>query len=257
MMEAFYLAGMCLGLFVAMLALTVSGHRFGWKRRVAGAEVLQGSATITAAIFGLLSLLIAFTFSGAYARFEHRRELMTEEINDIGTAYLRVDLLPAAAQPPIRDLFRQYTASRTAVYRKLIDPPTARVEMANSVRLQNEIWSRSVAASSTPEGYGAKILLLPALNVMIDITTTIEVALYSHPHPIIYGAMVLLALVCSWLVGYEMSEREKPSRMYVLGFAAVTAIVMYVTLDVEFPRIGIVRLDWVNEMLMKTGESMK
>ena len=257
MIEAFYLVGLCLALFVAMLALTMRGHRFGWKRRVAGAEVLLGSATITAAIFGLLSLLIAFTFSGAYARFEHRRELMTEEINDIGTAYLRVDLLPADAQPPIRDLFREYTASRAAVYRKLTNPPAARTEMANSVRLQQEIWSRSVAASSTPEGYGAKILLLPSLNAMIDITTTIEVALYSHPHPIIYGAMVLLALVCSWLVGYEMSERQRPSRVYVLGFAAVTAVVMYVTLDVEFPRIGIVRLDWVNEMLAKSGEAMK
>jgi len=37
----------------------------------------------------------------------------------------------------------------------------------------------------------------------------------------------------------------------------VTAIVLYVTLDVEFPRVGIVRLDWVNEMLAKNGEAMK
>jgi hypothetical protein len=255
--EAFYLVGMCLLLFVAMLLLTLEGHRFGRRRRVAGSEVLQGSATITAAIFGLLSLLIAFTFSGAYARFEHRRELMTEEINDIGTAYLRVDLLPAADQPRVRALFHEYTASRANVYRKLVDPPAARAEMANSVRLQQAIWSAAVAATDPPDERVSRVLVLGALNTMIDITTTIEVALYSHPHPIIFGAMVLLALVCSWLVGYEMSERERPSRVYVLGFAAVTAIVLYVTLDVEFPRVGIVRLDWVNEMLAKSGEAMK
>ena len=157
----------------------------------------------------------------------------------------------------MRQLFREYTASRVAVYRKLVNPAAARAEMANSVRLQNEIWSSAIAATNPPDERGSRFLILGALNAMIDITTTIEVALYSHPHPVIYGAMLLLALVCSWLVGYEMSERQRPSRVYVLGFAAVTAVVMYVTLDVEFPRVGIVRLDWVNEMLAKTGEAMK
>ena len=46
-------------------------------------------------IFGLLSLLIAFTFSGAASRFERRRDLIVQEANAIGTAYLRIDLLPA------------------------------------------------------------------------------------------------------------------------------------------------------------------
>ena len=114
MIEGFYIAGMCLVLFVAMLLLTVSGHRFGWKRRVQGQEVLQGSATITAAIFGLLSLLIAFTFSGAYSRFEHRRELMTEEINDIGTAYLRIDLLPRGRPAALCDSCSASTRPRAS-----------------------------------------------------------------------------------------------------------------------------------------------
>jgi len=58
-----------------------------------------GTGTIEGAVFALLGLLIAFTFSGAAARFEDRRALIIEETNDIGTAYLRLDLLPASAQP--------------------------------------------------------------------------------------------------------------------------------------------------------------
>ena len=49
---------------------------------------------IEGAVFGLMGLLIAFTFSGAASRFEARRQLILQETNAIGTAYLSLDLLP-------------------------------------------------------------------------------------------------------------------------------------------------------------------
>jgi hypothetical protein len=55
-----------------------------------------------------LGLLIAFIFSGALTRFDTRRVQVVEEANAIGTAWLRLDLLPAAAQPKLRDTFRAY-----------------------------------------------------------------------------------------------------------------------------------------------------
>jgi len=67
----------------------------------AGAGAVEGS------VFGLLGLLIAFTFSGAAFRFDARRQLAVEETNAIGTAYLRLDLLPADKQPALRDSFRR------------------------------------------------------------------------------------------------------------------------------------------------------
>lgn len=43
-----------------------------------------------------------------------RRQLVVEETNVIGTAYLRLDLLPVAAQPALRAHFREYLDSRLA-----------------------------------------------------------------------------------------------------------------------------------------------
>ena len=98
------------------------------------------------AVFALLGLLVAFTFSGAASRFDARRHLIVEETNAIGTAYLRLDLLPASAQPALRDLFRRYLDSRLEVYRKLPDLDAAKAELARSTQLQGEIWSQAVAA---------------------------------------------------------------------------------------------------------------
>ena len=57
---------------------------------------------VEAAILALLGLLLAFTFSGAGASFDWRRHLIVKETNAIGTAYLRLEILPAGAQPALR-----------------------------------------------------------------------------------------------------------------------------------------------------------
>jgi hypothetical protein len=65
-----------------------------------------------------------------------------EEANDIGTAWLRIALLPATAQPSMRDLFRRYLDSRIEVYRRVPNIPdmeAVRAALAGSTNLQGEI----------------------------------------------------------------------------------------------------------------------
>jgi hypothetical protein len=101
------------GLLLAMLMLHEIGRRVGIRRLALDPEgAREGHVVVDTAVFGLLGLLMAFTFSGAATRFEGRRHLIVEEANDIGTAYLRIDVLPAAAQPALREPFRQYLDSR-------------------------------------------------------------------------------------------------------------------------------------------------
>ena len=107
---------LALGLFVGMVLLLELGRRIGVRRIANDPEGAQaGTGAVDGAVFALLGLLIAFTFSGAATRFDERRNLIVQETNDIGTAYLRLDLLPASAQPGLRDLFRRYVDSRLEV----------------------------------------------------------------------------------------------------------------------------------------------
>src|SRR5437764_1062365 len=93
-----------LGLLTGIVATMEFGRRMG-ARRVAeyGDGAVAGVSTVEGGVFALLGLLLAFTFSGAASRFDTRRQQIVEEANNIGTAYLRVDLLPAAAQPELRE----------------------------------------------------------------------------------------------------------------------------------------------------------
>jgi hypothetical protein len=248
-----------LALFVGMLLLLEIGKRVGARRLARDPEGAQlGTSAIDGAVYALLGLLIAFTFSGAASRFDERRHLIVQEGNDIGTAYLRLDLLPSTAQPALRDLFRRYVDSRLEVYRKLPDVEAAKAELARSAKLQGEIWSTAVAAGriegAQPQ---ATMLLLSALNQMIDITSTRAMATQMHPPVVIYALLFVLAMAGALFAGYGMAGSKSRSWIHMIGFAAVVAAAVNVIMDLEYPRLGLIRVDAFDQVLVDVREGMR
>jgi hypothetical protein len=243
-------------LFLGMLLLLEVGNRLGIKRRAKEAEGERSNlGAIEGAVFALFGLIMAFTFSGAATRFNEKRQLIAEEANTIETAYLRLDLVPEA-ETKLQNLFREYMDSRLKTYRALPDMKAAKLEMANSKRIQEEIWTESVAATQLPGSHRAAAwILLPALNNMIDITTTRTMALQLHPPRIIYALLFGLGLICSILAGYRMAGAYR-SWLHILGFTLLTVIIIYVMLDVEYPRVGLIRLEAADQVLVDVREAM-
>jgi hypothetical protein len=245
-------------IFVGILVFLMTGRWIG-KRDIAryGAAGLPSIGSLEAAVFALLGLLIAFTFSGALTRFDVRRSQAVDEANAIGTAYLRIALLPEAAQPSMRETFRNYVDSRIATYRKLPDVDAAREELARSQALQSEIWRQAVAAVRMPESRpGAELLVMPALNQMFDITTVRVIATQMHPPLIVFAMLVGLALGSALLAGYQSAAEKTYDWVHKIGFAGVVAFTVYVILDIEYPRLGWVRLDAIDQVLVNVRAGM-
>jgi len=251
-----FAAAFVLVLFCGMLVCFEIGRRIG--QRTASEEAGKaGLGVVEGAIFALLGLLVAFTFSGAAERFEGRRHLIIEEANDIGTAYLRVDLLPGEAQPEIKDLFRQYVDSRLAIYQDVTDLELMRRRLAQSQELQNEIWNKSVSAASRSSNTAATMLLVPALNSMFDIATVRTATREDHPPVIIFAMLAGIALASSMMAGYEMAGASRRSWLHTLGFSLILSVSVYVILDLEFPRLGLIRVDAYDHYLVDVRNSMK
>src|SRR5574344_1051889 len=110
------------GLFLSMLLFLELGRQTGLHRLRRDPDGLaSGTGTAEGAVFGLLGLLIAFTFSGAAERFEQRRHLITQEANAIGTAYLRLDLLGKTDKAALQKQFADYTLLRASIFRDVDD----------------------------------------------------------------------------------------------------------------------------------------
>jgi len=246
------------GLFLGMLLFLEIGRRIAIRRMKEDAGAAgEGISAVDGAVFALLGLLIAFTFSGASARFDTRRQLIVEESNDIGTAYLRLDLLPADLQPALRESFRRYLDARIEVYRKLPDIAAAKESLAKANELQKQIWRQAVVASRAEGAQpAAPVLLLPALNAMIDITTTRTMATQMHPPTIVFAMLFGLALAASLLAGYGMTGSKVRRWFHMLGFALVMAFAVYVILDIEYPRLGLIQVAAFDQALVDLRASM-
>jgi hypothetical protein len=243
---------------MAVVFLSIDlGYRFGTKRRAASPEgARNANPTIEASVFGLMGLLIGFTFYGAGSRFDNRRNLIVQEANAIGTAYLRIDLLPPEIQPGVREDFREYVRSRLAVNEKIPDVQAVKAALDYSSSLQERVWKKSVEAAKSV-GPAEKSLVLASLNTMIDITTDSTVALMAHPPAGVFVMLGLTVLTSSALAGYTMAASSVRDWISTITFAVVLSTAIYVTFDYEFPRVGLIRIDPVDQVLADTLARMK
>ncbi|MEN6625803.1 MAG: DUF4239 domain-containing protein [Candidatus Sumerlaeia bacterium] len=252
-----FTAILAVGLFGGMLIALRAGKWLGMRRKAAEGNGMGGIGVMEGAVFALMGLVIAFSFSGALTRFDWRRHLVIEEANDIGTAYLRVDLLPPQDQPAMRALFRRYVQTRLGIYEKLPDINVVNAELAKLAAIQGEMWAIALAGSQRSGTTAAPMLLLPALNAMFDILNTQVMAAKTHPPPVVFGMLLGLALVSSLLVGYDLARVKERHWIHLLGFTFAIAFSVYVILDLEYPRLGLIRIDDFDKALVDLLAQMK
>lgn len=201
-------------LLVCMLIMIEVGWRIGFhlasKYSVKKAEA---SETFLAAIFGLLALLIALTFSGAFDRFDNRRELIVQEVSAIGTAYQSVDLLAVKDQAQIRSLFKEYLDSRIALYQNIENLNEAYLEKRVAVHniIGDRLWKavvKAVGDTSFPQKLVAG-QILPELSDMFTASENQRLASKFHPPPVIWQALIGLSFIGSMVAGYSMGIERK------------------------------------------------
>jgi hypothetical protein len=244
-----------LAMLVGVIAFLELGYRFG--RLVFKVSPYEGTGAIEAAVFAMLGLLLGFSFASGINHLDTRRRLIVEEANAIGTAYLRLDLLAAGDQPALRRSFRDYLGARLGAYEKLPDLRAAEMEIAKAGQLQRKIWSQAVTASGVDPTGTVKRLLLPAINQMIDVTTSRTVALHTRVPGFILTLLVVAALLSALLAGYAMAQRSRRSWLHMIAYGVVIATTMYAVIDLDSPHIGLIRLDSADTALYQLRDSMR
>ena len=246
------------GLFFVALLLSLELGRRVRLREIRDKHDVEPArfGIVDGAVFGLMGLLLAFTFAAAGSRFEARRQLLVEEANAVGTAWLRLDLLPDSARRPMQASFRQYVDARLAGYRALPDTARAMREFARAAGMQQSIWSGAIAATEAAPTPAPALLLLPALNDMFDIASTRIAAMRAHLPAVVFGLLCFLVLCCGTLAGYGMTYSGPRNWLHSVGFATVFVVTMYVIVDYEFPRWGFINLASLDKPMLEVRQGM-
>jgi len=239
----------CLALVLGMMVSFALGRAAGVRHRridPEGARTVSGA--VEASIFGLLGLLIAFTFSGAADRFDARRALIADEANAVVAVYHEFELLAPDDRARLRAELRQYVDARLDYYAKLPDSDAAMPDLERSHQLEASLWSHAVEAM--PRGLAGSVpVLTTALNRLFDVAEQRKSAQMTHPPLPIYGLLIFLALVCASLAGHHASASAKHPWVLPILFAGISGLAIYVILDLEYPRAGFIRVDSADALL--------
>jgi hypothetical protein len=203
-----------------------------------------------------MGLLIAFTFTGAATRFDARRSLVTQQVNAIGTAWLRLDLLAEPEREKARDGFRRYVDTQIEIVGNSGNDDAVSAGMARLSSIQQEIWANLTQAVRSDKTLPLTQAVLPPANDMFDLSTSRFMAAQQHPPMAVFLMLGVLVLVSGLLAGYGMAKAERQSSLHVFGFAAIMAFSVYLILDIEYPRLGLVRIDSFDRAIIELRESM-
>ncbi|MBV7482424.1 hypothetical protein [Bordetella sp. BOR01] len=249
------LVGLAVLFYFLLFAAIQVGRYLGRRAGPDGESGRSGAAAIEASVFALLGLLVAFTFSGAAQRMAERRDLLVQEVNAIGTAWLRIDLINAADQPQLREQFRRYVDERINYHRHVADLRQREAIADQVAAMQKQIWASSMqaAARSTPPFAASYV---DAVNEMFDISTTLTVAQKVHPPLVTYLFLGFLALVCGCFVGLNLANAKRGSLIHQALYALVMTAALYIIIDFEFPRIGTIRIDQSDALLIAQRDAM-
>ena len=231
----------------ALLALlwlaTKVGFHLGVRARAqqqAGDSVNIG--LVHGAILGLLSLLLAFTYSFVAGRHNVRQALIVREANAIGTAFLRSGLLPETPRRDLQALLRQYLDSRILSEEVAAEPSKVAAAIQRSEQLQAALWptaSRDIAGR-LPTVLDS--LVFQALNEVIDVhTERLAAAEYRLPSVILW-LLCALALTGLALTGFGSGLHGRRS---TYGTGALAVLVMAVILSIialDSPQQRFIRL---------------
>ncbi|OQP47305.1 hypothetical protein A4H97_07320 [Niastella yeongjuensis] len=247
---------LCLLLFVAMLFMVQLGRIAGKKWKQEESET-KGISFLLNAIFGLSAFILAFTFGMSASRYSNVRDLIIEEANNIGTALLRSDLYTDSVQDAFRADFKKYIDARVSFYDHVADADLLNKARLDAENARIELWRRVAQQSKGPNMIIPSNNMIPALNSMFDIATTIEMTLYARVPDLIIYMLFILGLVTSFIGGYTSKDIKQKDWIIIIAFALFSSMVTYITLDLGRPMRGVMKGNIGKQAIIDIRKSLR
>src|SRR5262249_27315426 len=123
--------------------------------------------------------------------------------------------------------------------------------------LKNRLWDAAVAACPPTNFRPACAQSLPALASLFEVARLRVGASEKHPPQIIYVILFGLGLGGSLLAGFGMAAANSRSWIHMLIFAATLTVTLYTLTDMEYPRLGLIRIEDFDHFLVDAQQQMQ
>lgn len=237
--------GLCVMLPMASLWGFFTGRASYQRHRASGREIDAriGETTVTA-FFGIVGLLLAFSFGNGLAKNATTTTALVDEAAALSTVFARADYLPEPGRTEIKQAILDYAETRHlpngVVLRSISD---GRAFIDRSLEAQARLWPLTVEHTADPLPPPIKAFFASAMNDALDAhlhrmrTITEPISVYSQ-------AMVLgTTLAALFLAGNRagLMGRQLTWRTFVLSASFAGLMITIVDMGRSFE--GLIQVD--------------
>jgi hypothetical protein len=177
-------------------------------------------------------------------------------VSAVDAVWQAIELLPADAQADVRESLRRYVDALLASYNESNVDVSPLLANPTVTRARAEVWDRSAAACNEPGGDKARGMLLPALSTMFGAVDSERLARRIHQPLLIFVMLAMTAFVAALFGGFRLSNAPTRNWVYNLGNATTVSAAVWVIINLEYPRLGVIGIRNIDRALAELRATM-
>jgi hypothetical protein len=220
-----------------------AGRAIGHRMRSRPDANRDSIGVVQGTLLGLVGLLLAFGLTMAVGRYEARRAIVVQESNDIGTTFLRAQLLAEPSRTTSLGLLRRYADAAIDLADQVPDTERFDDDARRIELLQRDLWAAAGDAVRVDPSGTAPRLYIESLNPMIDTHTNRLTSLRNRvPNMVmllqVAGSAIALGVLSLYLTLL--------GRGLVTTFAAavVVILILFISFDLDRPQRGFITVPY-------------
>jgi hypothetical protein len=229
---------------VVVLVLIVGGATFagtliGQHLRSRTEAHREPFGVVQGTLLGLVGLLLAFGMTMAVGRYDTRRALVVQESNDIGTTFLRAQMLAEPSRAKSLALLERYADTAVDLADEVPDTERFDDDVEQITGLHRELWAAAGDALRADPSGTAPRLYIETLNSMIDTHNDRVTSLRNRvPGPVlilqVLGSALALAVLSVYLA---LLGRSITTSIVAAG---VVILILFISFDLDRPQRGFI-----------------
>jgi hypothetical protein len=213
------------------------GRRFRDKKSEGDAPPI---GSVIGALFALLAFMLALTFSSASNRYDTRKQLLLNEVNAIGTAFLRASFLENEDTQYSQTLLKDYVQRRMNIVN---ESDSLNVLIVESERIHKELWDIVLKYPKSDVGGALTASYAAALNDMFDLhNSRVVVGISYHIHPSVWAVLLSISALSMAALGFQFAYSGGRRVWLCMLLATTFSLVLFLIEDLDRPEQGTVRV---------------
>jgi hypothetical protein len=251
-------------LFPLWCVLTFAAIEIGlwvgkWRRSSAEHDPEGPFGTVVGAVLGLLAFMLAIAFGATSNRYDTRKQLLLDEVNAIGTAYLRGSLLLEPHKTETRRLLREYIGIRVQAPAVSQSSEQLQQWIQRAEAVQRKLWTHAIAIADADRSSEIDSLFISALNGVIEVHAKRVVYATQYRIPlVVWSVLAFVSVLAAAKVGFQFGLSGRRSLFANVSLALTFSAVIFLIHDLDRPHRGglTVNQQPMIELQQKMGEQV-